>query len=200
NSVQLVELVTSEAALGHDMGICPDEEVSLSMAIRRALTADVALLSGGVSAGVVDLVPRALADEGVEPVFHHVRLKPGRPLFYGTHGKKHVFGMPGNPVSVFAGFELFVRPLLRRLMGVEPAIPHRLWVLWDGPPLGPNARTRALGVRLSGERPPWKAAPVPSRGSADVAALSRFDALALAPADKPVAPGDLLEAIPLRLR
>src|SRR5207244_3350734 len=75
------------------------------------------LLSGGVSMGTKDLVPGVLQDLGVEPHFHQVAMKPGKPLFFGTRGDTMVFGLPGNPVSSFCGFELFVRPAIRKMAG-----------------------------------------------------------------------------------
>lgn len=197
NNLMLVALVGSENALGHDLGICPDEEVSLGLAVKRALTADLILVSGGVSAGVRDLVPRILTQEGVEPVFHHVALKPGHPLWFGMLGRRPVFGLPGNPVSAFVCFELFVRPALRRLMGLGPALPQRLRAYWSGPSLSPNSWMRAMGVSLDRGKKTLSLCPIPSRGSSDVSALSQFQALALLPPNTAIDPGTQIEAIPL---
>src|SRR5206468_1493909 len=88
----------------------------------RGLAADVLLITGGVSAGNKDLVPDALESLGVRPVFHKVRLKPGKPLWFGVGPDRDgegtgplVFGLPGNPVSGLVGFSLFVRPALDAL-------------------------------------------------------------------------------------
>src|SRR6202011_5741434 len=81
----------------------------------------VLVLSGGVSAGKLDLVPGVLQYLGVKPHFHHVSLKPGKPVFFGTRGATLVFGLPGNPVSAFVCFELFVRPAIRVLRGLPDA-------------------------------------------------------------------------------
>lgn len=106
----------------HSLGIARDERDHLREMIRNGLTADVLILSGGVSAGTLDLVPEVLKELGVAPVFHKVAMKPGKPLFFGTRGNTLVFGLPGNPVSSFVGFELFVRPAILGLRGVFPAI------------------------------------------------------------------------------
>jgi molybdopterin molybdotransferase len=88
--------------------------------------ADILLVSGGVSAGQRDLVPEALAAVGVSPVFHKVRVKPGKPLWFGVGPDRRdrppalVFGLPGNPVSGLVGFLLFVRPALAVLSGADP--------------------------------------------------------------------------------
>ncbi len=89
----------------------------------RGLAHDVLLISGGVSAGVLDLVPGVLADLGVEQVFHKVNLKPGKPLWFGVRKSPRrptlVFGLPGNPVSSLVCFELFVRPAIGELAGAR---------------------------------------------------------------------------------
>src|SRR6185437_2783401 len=102
--------------------------------IAAGLEADVLVLSGGVSAGVLDLVPGVLAELGVRQVFHKVRVKPGKPLWFGIYQRGAnstlVFGLPGNPVSSLVCFELFVRPALARLAGRRfaglPAVTARL--------------------------------------------------------------------------
>jgi molybdopterin molybdotransferase len=97
------------------------DQAELEELIQAGLDADILVLSGGVSAGVLDLVPAALAAQGVNEVFHKVELKPGKPLWYGRADhdgrRSHVFGLPGNPVSSLVCFELFVRPLMDRLAG-----------------------------------------------------------------------------------
>ena len=74
-----------------------------------------------MSAGILDLVPSVLSEVGVQQVFHHVRLKPGKPLWFGLLPRDGlqtlVFGLPGNPVSSLVCFWLFVRPALMRMMG-----------------------------------------------------------------------------------
>ncbi len=76
-----------------------DDERELETSVRQALAADVVLLTGGVSKGRFDFVPGVLRKLGVRQVFHRVRQRPGKPLWFGVCGKKLVFGLPGNPVS-----------------------------------------------------------------------------------------------------
>ena len=66
------------------LGIARDEADELRTAINKGLEADILLVTGGVSAGVMDLVPAVLAELGVEQVFHKVRMKPGKPLWFGN--------------------------------------------------------------------------------------------------------------------
>ena len=141
----------------------------------------ILVLSGGVSAGTRDLVPEALAAAGVVAHFHKVRLKPGKPLLFGTvdhpEGKRLVFGLPGNPVSSFVCFELFLRPALRRLAGfadldlaeVPATLSHEANFQNDRPTYHP--------ARLQRTSDGWAVEPVASSGSFDLRALSNANAL-----------------------
>ena len=126
NVTMLVAQCVQVGALPRSLGIARDERDHLRSMIKEGLTADVLILSGGVSAGTLDLVPEMLKELGVQPVFHKVAMKPGKPLFFGIRDRTLVFGLPGNPVSSFVGFELFVRPAILRLRNVNPAIPPLL--------------------------------------------------------------------------
>jgi molybdopterin molybdotransferase len=119
NGPLLVAAARMAGAAPLDLGIARDEVASLRERIDKGLECDVLVISGGVSAGVLDLVPGVLAAAGVRQVFHKVNLKPGKPLWFGTfaqpQGETLVFGLPGNPVSSLVCFELFVRPALGRM-------------------------------------------------------------------------------------
>lgn len=102
-----------------------DHPAELASLVAQGLDADVLLVTGGVSAGVKDLVPRALAASGIEQVFHKLALKPGKPLWFGVSPRevgppRLVFGLPGNPVSGLVCFTLFVKPALEVLAGGGP--------------------------------------------------------------------------------
>ena len=103
----------------------PDEPSALDAALRRVLTgSDVVVVAGGMSVGERDLVRGRLAALGASLDLWRVRVRPGKPFAYGRgpgEGATHVFGLPGNPVSAFVTFLLFVRPALRRLMGAGDA-------------------------------------------------------------------------------
>jgi molybdopterin molybdotransferase len=101
-----------------------DNDEAHRAALERALEADVVVTSGGVSVGPHDLVRRIEAELGVEEVFWRVAVKPGKPVSFGVRGATLVFGLPGNPVSSFVGFELFVRPAVLALQGYSDPLPH----------------------------------------------------------------------------
>lgn len=191
--------------------IAPDDPLRLRERLETALdTADVVLVTGGVSAGARDLVPGTLADLGVETRFHKIRLKPGKPLLFGTRAGVDrapaapptlVFGLPGNPVSGLVGFILFVAPVLRRLSGLLEGDP------WVGRLSG--HLDRAFHHR--GDRPTYHPArvqcssdgtyviaPLEWAGSSDLRTAASGDGFAVFPeGDRDYAPGERIEFLPL---
>jgi molybdopterin molybdotransferase len=121
NAPMLQAQLAAVGAVPRMLRTAGDSLESLRRQIQLGLRADVLLLTGGVSAGILDLVPQVLREEGVQQILHGVRMKPGKPLFVGVlrqSGRQClVFGLPGNPVSSLACFELFVRPVLERMGG-----------------------------------------------------------------------------------
>jgi molybdopterin molybdotransferase len=101
-----------------------DDAAAHEAALARALEADVALTSGGVSVGPHDLVRSVAAGLGVTERFWRVAVKPGKPILFGSRQGTLLFGLPGNPVSVLASLELFVRPALLALQGAADPGPR----------------------------------------------------------------------------
>jgi molybdopterin molybdotransferase len=181
----------SRAAHAHvvPLGICPDDRDALRVAILRGLEHDVLLISGGVSAGLLDLVPHMLRELGVEEVFHGVYLKPGKPLWFGVHAQGArqtcIFGLPGNPVGGLVCFELFVAPLLRKITGGSPRIPELRVAQLGSPYRHHSDRPTYFPVRVErSEHGRPVVTPIPWQGSADQRALGWATALAFLP------PGD----------
>ncbi len=195
NGPMLAGLVARAGGVPRDLGTARDDEASLTAKVRDGLaSANVLLLAGGVSVGKFDLVPDILHRLGVAVHFHKVRMKPGKPLLFGTRGDTLVFGLPGNPVSAFVCFELFVRPALRVLAGLPAAwcqpIAGTLTVAFDAD----NDRPTFHPVRLSGGR----VTPLPWSGSADLRALLAADALLQLPAGEVhFAAGDAVTVVPI---
>ncbi len=94
-----------------------DEVQSIEAALRRGLEHDILITIGGVSVGTHDLVKSALNAAGAQTDLWRVSVKPGKPFLFGRAGHCAIFGLPGNPVSAFVTFLLFVRPALLRMMG-----------------------------------------------------------------------------------
>jgi molybdopterin molybdotransferase len=134
NGPTLAALVAAAGGEPRYFGIARDTRDDLRRLARAGFDADIVILSGGVSAGDLDLVPGVLRELGVREVFHKVDLKPGKPVWFGVvetpevpstlnaQPSTLVFGLPGNPVSVVVCFELFVRPAIRQILGLTPAV------------------------------------------------------------------------------
>ena len=160
------------------LGIVEDDEAALNAVISRGLDeCDVVLLSGGVSAGIYDLVQGAMRDCGVEIYFDRIRMKPGKPLTFGALGKKLVFGLPGNPVSAVVGLELLVRPAVRKMQSMSEV--HRPMVrgkLAQGFRQSPG-RKQFVPARSDEVNGCWESRWVGHHGSADLFSLSRANSL-----------------------
>ena len=119
NSHLLAALVREAGATPVPFGIVKDTREATRDAFARAVEADFVLSSGGVSVGAYDFVKDALDDLGAETKFWRVAMKPGKPVVLSRLRERLVFGLPGNPVSCFVAFHLFVAPALRKAMGQE---------------------------------------------------------------------------------
>ncbi len=132
NSLMLHALTRAAGAAVASVEHAPDQLEPLTETLRRGLAQDALLISGGVSVGDHDLVKPALRALGAEIDLWRVALKPGKPFLFGRAGRCLVFGLPGNPLSAFVTFLMFVRPALRRLAGAGEkelglrAVPARL--------------------------------------------------------------------------
>jgi molybdopterin molybdotransferase len=101
------------------LGIVRDRPELIRAAFADAMSADMALSTGGVSVGSFDYVRTILTDLGYQERFWKVAQKPGKPLTFGLCGRTPVFGLPGNPVSSLVCFYLYALPALRTMMGLE---------------------------------------------------------------------------------
>jgi molybdopterin molybdotransferase len=182
NGPMLVAQARRAGAVARDLGIAPDEETRLKSQIDEAIQAsNVLILAGGVSVGTFDLVPAALKSLGVEIHFHHVRMKPGKPLLFGTREDQFVFGLPGNPVSSFVGFELFVRPALRKLAGHGIPGPQIESMQLTDPLKANHDRPTYQPARIVQTPEGRRVQPLPWIGSADLRSLATADALLVLP-------------------
>jgi molybdopterin molybdotransferase len=181
------------------LGIARDTREDLRALIGKGLQQDLLVMSGGVSAGKLDLVPDVLAELGVRPAFHKVEMKPGKPAFFGSSGATLVFGLPGNPVSAFVCFELFVRPAIRRLRNesvpctalVRATLGSEFSYRTDRPTYYPARLTHAPDG-------PWQVTPVPWSGSGDLLPLTQANGLLLIPrGEQRYSAGACVDVLPL---
>ncbi len=158
-----------------------DDEADLAATFAEALTADIVVISGGVSMGKYDLVPGALAAAGVREVFHRVYSKPGKPVWFGTRGDTLVFGAPGNPLSTVVTFHMYVRPAIAMMAGRDPAEP-RYTGRMARDTVFRSKRDLFAFVRADWDGGDLCITPLPGKGSADVFAPASANALLLLPA------------------
>ena len=159
------------------LGVARDDEADITAKIRKGLGYDALILSGGVSAGKRDLVPRALEATGVEQVFHKVRFKPGKPLWFGKHDDGLVFGLPGNPVSVLVCFEVFVATALRARQAFAEPRPPMMYARLEQEIPGATDRVVYHPARVTWTSEGPQIRRVDWFGSADLRALSAANAL-----------------------
>jgi len=162
--------------------VVPDDRAATRAAVEAALACDVLLISGGVSVGPHDHVKPALEDAGVREDFWRVRLKPGKPLWFGRRDDLLVFGLPGNPLSTVACFLLFVGPALRRLQGERDAAPEYVPVRLAVPARPADGRTTLLTAALARAADGMlEATPTEGQGSHLTGALAASDAFVVVP-------------------
>jgi molybdopterin molybdotransferase len=131
--------------------VCRDDLDALrAMLDAEMQTSDLVLVTGGVSVGDYDHVVQAAERCGVEQVFHRVRQKPGKPLFFGVRGGRPVFGLPGNPASVLTCFHEYVRPSIER-MRARPDATRTVRARLQQPVRKPAGLTHFLKARFEGE-------------------------------------------------
>jgi molybdopterin molybdotransferase len=197
NSYTLHTLIRAAGGEPLNLGIARDDPADLRERMQRAVGCDLLITSAGMSAGEYDYVRTVLAELGVTLDVWKVRMRPGAPLGFGRlHGMPWI-GLPGNPVSTMVTFELFVRPVLRRMQGHTRLFRRPVAVTLEEP-VNIGARLThflraivtvredgSLGARLTGPQ-----------GSGILTSMSLANALLVVPEDQPqVAAGETLHAL-----
>ncbi|WP_369247233.1 gephyrin-like molybdotransferase Glp [Streptomyces sp. R41] len=203
NSFALCAAARDAGAIAYRVGAVADEAETLRATIEdQLIRADMLVTTGGVSVGAYDVVKEALSSVGDEDEagsgieFRKLAMQPGKPQGFGTIGPDHtpLLALPGNPVSSYVSFELFVRPAIRTLMGLKDV--HRpttrAKLKTDKALTSPAGRRQFLrGTHAEGE-----VTPVGGAGSHLVAALAHADALIVVPEDDTsVEPGAEVEVV-----
>ena len=199
NLPTLAGLVMDAGATPVPVGVGRDTREQLAGLIAHGLKqAEVLLTTGGVSMGDFDLIQHLLPEAGVQERFHGVNIKPGKPLFFGTRGTQLIFGLPGNPVSAAVCFEVFVRPALRRLMGIEPALRPTTRARLETPIVKSDGKRHFLRVTLRREQGELWARPTGPQGSHLISSVVRADGLLIFPeATRQLETGAAIEVLPL---
>ena len=176
-----------------DYGIVPDTLEATRAVLRRAAAeCDVIVTSGGVSVGDADFVKPAVEAEG-SLLLWKIAMKPGRPLAFGKVGEAAFLGLPGNPVSSFITFLVFVRPFLMKTQGIAAVMPRAVAARADFDWMEPDARREFLRVK-------WNAAGgleiYPTQDSAVLTSTAWADGLVDNPPGHAIAQGDTVRFLP----
>jgi molybdopterin molybdotransferase len=184
NAYSLAAAVVSAGAEPHVLPIARDRSEAIRARLREARGADLLLTIGGVSVGDYDLVGQALRDEGFAIEFHKVAIKPGKPLLFGVSEALPVIGLPGNPVSAFVTFEVFVRPCLHRMRGLARVFGELVPVTLAAATRHSRGRLEFARARLSRQGDVLVASLHALQGSGSLPSITNTDALVLLPASQ----------------
>ncbi len=178
NSYTLVAAAREAGAMSFRQMFVRDDRRALAEAFEGALaTSDMLVVSGGVSAGRYDFVKKVLAEMG-DVAFRKVAIKPGMPQAFGFVQDVPCFGLPGNPVSAFVSFEIFVRPAIRRLQGRKDLNRPRVSARVDEPMRSSAHRVEFVRVRLRRGEDGWRAVSTGEQGSGILRSAVEADGLA----------------------
>jgi molybdopterin molybdotransferase len=180
-------------------GVIGDDREATRAAVAAGLEGDVLVVSGGVSVGPHDHVKPAFEACGVEEVFWRVRIKPGKPLWFGRRGDTLVFGLPGNPLSTIVCFCVFIEPALRRLHGERDARPRLVPGRLAASGAADDGRTTFLTAKLQRAADGvLEATPTERQGSHMTGALGESDGFVVVPEDPGrLEPGAAVDLLPL---
>jgi len=183
NSVMLAGAVRQLGATFRQLSAAPDDADALLQVLLAELDGvDLVLTTGGISVGAYDVVKEALSALGTV-TFERVAMQPGKPQGHGVlgHQRVPVLTLPGNPVSAFVSFQVFVGPVLRRLQGHRDVACPTVRARLRAPLTSPDGRRQFVRVDLATEHGERVATPVGGSGSHLVGALARANALAIVP-------------------
>jgi molybdopterin molybdotransferase len=169
-------------------GIVKDDPDSLKDTVFSfEIQADAFVSSGGVSVGERDVVKAAFFRRG-DVEFYRVAMQPGMPQGFGIVEGKPFFGLPGNPVSVFVSFEMFVRPAILKMMGRGTVARPEIVATLTDDVRGPKGKTQFARVHVRREPDGWKATPTGGRGSNLISTVARANGLAIVAQGTEIAP------------
>jgi molybdopterin molybdotransferase len=181
NSLALAALAETAGVELIQLGVATDTEADIRSRLDRAVNenADVIVSSAGVSVGAFDYVKSVIEEDG-DLYFWKVNMRPGKPLAFGRYRGVPFFGLPGNPVSAFIGFEVFVRPALEKLSGQEVRQhPHQMAYLAES--LESDGRESYLRAIVNWENGRPVARLTGPQGSGNIFSLVRANALLIVP-------------------
>ena len=195
NAYTLSALIIRDGGLPVYLGIVPDQEAAVRNFLGRAVenSADLILSSAGVSVGAFDFVRSVVESDG-ELDFWRVNMRPGKPLAFGNYRGVPFIGLPGNPVSAFVGYEVFVRPAIKRLAGMDDDPRERISTTLSED-IDSDGRESYLRAVVSSQDGKWVARLTGHQGSGNLLSLVQANALLIIPSGvKSLPSGSVVEA------
>ena len=197
NSYTLHSLVRLNGGIPINLGVARDDPSDIRARIDGAVGCDLLVTSAGISAGEFDYLRPVLAEAGVTLGVWKVRMRPGAPLGFGWLGAMPWIGLPGNPVSTMVTFELFVRPVMRRMLGHTRLFRRPIPVILEEPVKIGAALTHFLRAIVSVKADGTLSARLTGpQGSGILTSMSVANALLVIPEDRPrVEAGETVHAL-----
>jgi molybdopterin molybdotransferase len=195
----MLRALAAEALLeaDHARRVTDDLQATRRAIKELATQVDLLVTSGGASVGDYDLVPQALQDLGAELLFHRVAVKPGKPILVARLHNCMLVGLPGNPASAFVGWHLFAKPIAERLAGDPQAFEFAgSSATLLTPTVNRGDRTLLAPSRLSRTDVGMSISVLPWKGSHDLIAMARANALAIMDPGLEKKAGEMIEYIP----
>lgn len=197
NGPMLAALIEQFGGIAVPLGIARDTPDDLRRLLATVRNVDCVITSGGVSVGAYDAVRAVIAEQGALD-FWQVRMKPGRPVAFGTVGDTPILALPGNPVAAFVAFHLFARPALARMLGQTPEIPATIPVRLIHPVEIRGDQQTYLRARLRATTTGWEADTTLDQGTGNIVSLAAAHALVVIPeGTTAMSAGEIVQAIPL---
>ncbi len=191
NSYSLCAQIAETGSSYIRYGIIEDDKDKLCLSIKKAVSeCDIVLISGGVSVGDYDYIKDILKDMQANEIFWSVKQKPGKPLAFYILEDKLIFGLPGNPVSAMVCFEIYIRPLIRKIIGFKDIFRKNINAKITQEIKNKSDRTEFVRVVLSKDKNGnFNASKTGSQGSGILTSMSKADGLIIIDTEK----GDLKE-------
>jgi len=200
NGVTIAAAVQEAGAIAYRVGPVPDDAPTLLSTLEDQLVrADLIVTTGGVSAGAYDTVKAVLSRLGTVE-FTKVAMQPGMPQGHGSLGPEStpIFTLPGNPVSAYVSFEVFVRPVLRRMLGHQRIYRPVVRAVLTETLMSPAGKRQFARGHLAVEDGRYVVRPAGGQGSHMLGALSQANCLVVVPEDvSEVKPGTALAVLRL---
>ncbi|HEU0003087.1 MAG TPA: gephyrin-like molybdotransferase Glp [Ktedonobacteraceae bacterium] len=197
NSYLLEAAVRRAGAIAHRLGVARDTVESLREKFSQAIQTDLILTSGGVSVGDFDLVKNIMAEQGAIN-FWRINMRPGKPVAFGHIGQTPLLGLPGNPVSAAVTFELFGRPVIRKMLGHTRLLRPQIEVIVEDGVSDRAMRRHYVRAHITWRDGRFVARTTGNQGSNIMTSLLNANALVIVPeGGVQLHPGDTAQAMML---